>query len=328
MKIDYSPCHNYNYPVKKTAFQGSLNNFEKQIGDIFSKSEISLAEKQTFLEKLKNIWGEITAPDKILGKGFQGTVYKIDKDYAIKVRNTEIKHFRDTEIVEKGKNKFKILETYYGDPVATIGKFAAIKILRNLGEHIPAGIPESLIKNAKNENEIDKYYEKVYLPMFAKVPQESYDAIARDFSRLNKMISENGEYYSFDSVNPNNIVLAGNKLRLTDEIDTIITPDANSSGKLIDILLYRMTRLKRACGYGQHNDDAKSILKKIIIASEKANLPYETLPKDITAWEAVSGNLNIKDDIVKNLEIIRYKYPDLTKRISEIEKYTDILFKS
>jgi len=299
-------------------FKGAAEDFGRQIGDVFCKNIITPKQKLSLIELFKKALSEIQQSDRILGKGFRGTVYKIDENFAVKIRNLPAKKFREIQDIKAGSGKFKNLETYYGEPVGFLGD---MKILRNFGTHIPAGVPENMIKSLASSKTPEDYYRSVYLPAFAKVPQESYDAVARDFARLNKMPPEDGEYFSFDGVNPNNVVLKEGKLALTDEIDTVIRPETNTFGKLLNIFLYRMTRLKTAAGYGAHKTDAFEILKKLVIASEKTELPYDSLEKDCIVIENVMKNFGISTDIVQDLEVIRYKYPELETRLPVIEKY-------
>lgn len=302
------------------AFHGAVEDFGKHIGDTFCKTNILPEEKSSLLKEFKKVVYDIINSGRELGRGFHGIVYKIDDNFVLKVHRVMSKAPQDTNIVEIQGSKFKNLETYYGEP---IGNFGDAKILRNLGEHMPAAVPNKILDETKKDIDIEKYYQTVYLPAFAQVPQESYDAVARDFARLNKMPTDNDRYFSFDSVNPTNIVLSKNRLFLTDEIGESISPDTNSTGKLLDILLFRTTVLKRISNYGNNVRDAYEIFKKIIIASEKADLPHSTLAKDHFAWFCVMRNLGLKmnsDDFVKALSNLRNLYPDTKDRIPEVEK--------
>lgn len=312
---------NIRYPSCIPAFKGAVEDFGKHIGDTFCKTNILPEEKSSLLREFKKVVNDIIDSGRELGRGFHGIVYKIDDNFALKIYRVMPKSPQDTNIVEIGENKFKNLETYFGEPV---GKFGDVKILRNLGEHIPAAVPNKILNDTEHNVDINKYYQTVYLPAFAKIPQESYDAVARDFARLNKLPSGSDRYFSFDGVNPTNIVLSGNKLILTDEIGASISPDTNTTGKLLDMLLFRETVLKRINGYGDNVKDAFEIFKKIIIASEKADLPLRTLPKDCMAWFGVMKNLgfNISSDkFIEDLSTMRKMYPDIKDRIPEVEKY-------
>ncbi len=113
-------------------------------------------------------------PNKIVGQGFHGVVYKIDDRYVLKVSHKD-KPYAD--MLDKIKElKFSDLKTYYGEPVA---KFYDVQILKNVsskGLHIPAGIPQKDI-GLKTEKECSEYYEKIYLPLFSSLPQKSFDAV-------------------------------------------------------------------------------------------------------------------------------------------------------
>lgn len=327
MKVTLQNNYSYTYPMKKPVFQSASGDFGKAVGDVFQKETISETARNNLIDKLRLAIKEIIKPENFMGRGFYGTVYRIDKDFVMKIKNYAKPSLETSDLViKKGKNIFKNLKTYYGEEVLQIGD---LKILRNLGKHTPAGVPPEKLKDLKSLEEIYKYYQKEYLPLFAKVPQKSYDAVAEDFARLNKMKYSAGEYCTFDSKNPGNILLAGDELKLTDEINSINMSDTNSVGKLMELMLYKISSLDSIRSYGDNTEEAKQILRKILIASEKANLPYDTRERDRVVWDGVFKNAEINedvDDFIQNLEIIRGRNPRLSKRIPEVEKYVDRAF--
>ena len=331
MKVTLQNNYSYTYPVKKPVFQSASGDFGKAVGDVFQKETISETARNNLIDKLRLAIKEIIKPKNFMGRGFNGTVYQIDKNFAMKIKNYAKPSLETSDLViKKGKNIFKNLKTYYGEEVLQIGD---LKILRNLGKHTPAGVPPEKLKDLKSLEEIYKYYQKEYLPLFAKVPQKSYDAVAEDFARLNKMKYSACEYCTFDSKNPGNILLAGDELKLTDEINSINMSETNSVGKLMELMLYKISSLDSIRSYGDNTEEAKQILRKILIASEKANLPYDTRERDRVVWDGVFKNAEINedvDDFIQNLEIIRGRNPRLSKRIPEVEKYVlqDILIPS
>lgn len=52
-------------------------------------------------------------------------------------------------------------------------------------------------------------------------------------------------------------------------------------------------------------EEAKQILRKILIASEKANLPYDTRERDRVVWDGVFKNAEINENIDDFIQIWR-----------------------
>lgn len=324
MKVTLQNNYSYTYPMKKPVFQSASGDFGKAVGDVFQKETISETAKNNLIEKLRLAIKEIIKPENFMGKGFFSTIYRIDDKYVMKIKNHSYPEIELNETtVQKGKENFKNLQTYYGEKILQIGQ---LSILRNLGQHTPAGIPDSSLRNMKTPEEVYNFYQTKYLPLFANVPQESYDAVASDFAKLNQIRDVNGDYYAFDSKNPGNIVLSGNKLKLVDEFDKTEISNENTVGKLMELLLYKVSTHSVIKNYGEHINDAKQILRKILIASEKANLPYDTRERDRVVWDGVFKNAEINedvDDFIQNLEIIRGRNPIISKRLPKVEKYVD-----
>ncbi len=314
--MNISPIsYNSSYRRKLPVFRSASGDFGKAVNDFFQKQQITAEIEASLISKFKLAFKDIMSQKNFMGSGFFGKVYQIDENFALKVRNFAK---WDDLSVKKGKDVFKNLKTYYGEEVLQIGNFS---ILKNLGKHIPAGIPSYV---AQIEEDAEFYYQTEYLPLFARVPQESYDAIAYDFAELNKMKHSDGEFYSFDSKNPGNVVLSGDKLKLVDSMNSINMASPNSAGKLIELLLSKLSSLRKVESYGDNVEDAKEILRKIIIAAERAELPHDTRNQDRIIWSGAFARTGIDiepDDFIQNLEVIRAKNPKLSKRLPKAEKY-------
>ena len=314
------------YINKPPVFKGVVEDFGSKAKEVFAKTTIQQNDKQVLTEMLQNAFEELIKPERFLGKGFNGAVYKIDKDFVAKIRKSSvITHKFLYGGFQLGSNIFQKLKTYYGEALCAIGQ---VQILKNAGQHTPAGIPFAQSK-LYSHDQAEYYYNKVYLPLFAKVAQKSYDNIAMDMARMNKMNASNGYFYAFDSRNPGNIVLSGDKLLLMDEIELAFQSETNSVGKLLELLLARMALFRVPESYGNGRDAAKEIFYKIILASEKANLPYDSRSVDIRFWEIVLANLGIKtnaDEIIHKLEVIRGRNFCLEKRLPKVVAYLNNVF--
>ena len=324
-----TPVNTYQYSAKRPVFKGVVEDFGKKTKEVFIKTKIDAEDEITLKRLLIKAFDELITPERFLGGGFFGEVYSVDKDLAAKISKGVLDSHEFLQGgIKLGKRVFAGLKTYYGEALGQIGR---IEILRNLGEHIPAGIPSKEMKKMNSLEECEKYYQEKYLPVFAKVPQESYDTLIKDIAALNGMKYSKDEYYVFDSRNPGNIVLSGGKLLLTDGMDTINLPECNTVGKVLEAMLYKLTSSRMILDYGNHVEDAREILCKIITASEKADLPYDTRLSDENIWKCVLLNCNINmkaDSFIQGLEFIRGRNPDLKKRLPKIEQYLDNVFKN
>ncbi len=313
---------------KRPVFNGVVEDFGIKAGAVFTKSAPDKKEVEILTQMLIKAFDELISPERFIGSGFWGEVYAIDKNLAAKISKGAVDtHEFLAGGFKQGKNVFAGLKTYFGE---VLGKIGRVEILKNIGEHIPAGVPSKEMKNMQSIEECETYYREKYLPLFAKVPQKSYDALIKDIAVLNKMKYSQDEYYIYDSRNPGNIVLAGDRLLLTDGMDTINASDYNTVGKVLETMLYKLTSYRFIPDFGDNVSDAREIFRKIIIASEKADLPYDTRIVDEDIWKVVLLNckINLKpDEFIFNLEKIRGNQPDIRKRLPEIEKFLDNVFK-
>lgn len=328
MKIN--PVNNY-YPYnsKRPVFKGVVEDFGRKAGDVFAKAKVDKKDEEILFDMLSKAYDELIKPERFLGSGFWGEVYSVNETLAAKISKGAVEmHNFLLGGFKQGKNIFRDLKTYYGESLGQIGQ---VEILRNVGAHTPAGVPSKEIKKMNSIEECEDYYRKIYLPKFARVPQESYDALIKDIAKLNKMKYSADEYYTFDSRNPGNIVLAGDKLLLIDEMNTINKADYNTVGKLLEVMLYKLTTHRSIIDYGENTKDGRKILRKIILASEKAELPYDTRMSDESIWTQVLLNCNINmktDDFIQSLEFIRGRNPRLEKRLPKVEKFLDFVFEN
>ena len=87
MKVTLQNNYSYTYPMKKPVFQSASGDFGKAVGDVFQKETISETARNNLIEKLRLAIKEIIKPKNFMGRGFNGTVYQIDKNFAMKINN-------------------------------------------------------------------------------------------------------------------------------------------------------------------------------------------------------------------------------------------------
>ncbi len=314
------------YKLKNIQFRGYKSVFSKKLDEVLLSGTQPDFETQKFLiSKLQNFIKKKLKSNRKIGQGFNGSVYKIDDSYVLKVHKHD-KPYAD--MMDKiNPQKFKNLKTYYGEPVA---KFYDAQILRNVssnGEQIQAGIPQKYSLMFTSE-ECKEYYEEFYLPLFSKIPQKSYNAIAKDCDTLNKMGNDKISY-SFDYLNPNNFVLVGKTIRITD----VITQETYENPNTIAQLLYsflQKTDLDGYATYSKYSEPFKRIImKKIVLAGMKYNLPIENSPYDKKIWQVVSNGLCKSNEnytnIIENLKNFQ-KIPNIKLRLQKTNDYIENIY--
>ena len=107
MKVTLQNNYSYTYPVKKPVFQSASGDFGKAVGDVFQKETISETARNNLIDKLRLAIKEIIKPKNFMGRGFNGTVYQIDKNFAMKIKNYAKPSLETSDLViKKGKNMY------------------------------------------------------------------------------------------------------------------------------------------------------------------------------------------------------------------------------
>ena len=325
MKVSNSNYYNYN---KQLQFTGYKSVFSKKLQLVVAKGEADEYENTFLIGQLQKFLAlKMTAKRKI-GSGFHGSVYKIDDKYVLKSSNCE--PLIDEVLTILPKPKFSALKTYYGEPVAEYNSLEILNNVSSKGKHIPAGVPLSYF-NYHSIEQCQKYYENEYLPLFSSLPQRSFDAIAKDCDTLNKMGSQ-GKNYSFDYINPNNFVLVGKSLRITDSINRLSAANPNKVSDLLQVFLNQVAFNTEAIYSKDALPYRRELLKKIILAGQKYNLPLgessigKNIWRDVTDYLCRSKEyyLNIIDTLSKFQEEI----PDTKLRLKKTSEYLDGIYTS
>ena len=297
------------------------------IHDMINNSSFSYTDEMRLKKIIQDNLNYIATEDNMLGKGFYESVYRLNDEYAIKIPHDE---YASTVIgrndsFEVLKDKYEGLKVYYGGLVAKFGNF---KVLRNLGDHTPAGIPRKM-----DYDEMIMYYRTKYLPKFAEVSQDSYNDLLHDCAWLNKCHDGGDDYYCkvFDFINPNNIVLKDGKLFWVDDIKPDTT-ERNSVTRILDMLINKYDvgpESRIICGYGESTKYAREIFNKVLIAGADVKLSLRS-HVDRFSDNIITGilkNLKINEPpqtFVENVERI-YKIPDKDERVLKIKKYLETL---
>ena len=317
---------NINPITSAPSFQGHSRQIQTQISRVIRNPEDTNLNRE-LAETIKKGAASIFRPEKFIEEGTHNAVYRITRKYAARIpRKSEIDPQELPAYVSFGKGIFSALKSYFGEPILELGR---LQILKNIGSHRPAGVPEHLIKYF-NKNKIQRYYLNTYLPHFAHIPQSSYDTLAKDINKLNEITLGTRRFCLFDSLNPNNIVAKRGSLYLVDEIDTHCDRSySNTTAKLFEVFINRATKDMDAPFAGDKLPLVRKIFKKVVLASSNANLLHANSKWDFMNWQKALKKCCIKNDaaeVINSLENIetRYSKPDEKRR--KVKAYIDSLF--
>ena len=295
---------------------------DSSIDTLINGSELNIANKIKFHKVLSKALPEIMVPENYINKGRDSKVYRINDKYVAKIRrgyyaNNSVRIYDTTTMPNK---QFKQLDCYYGEPVAKVGK---VEILRNATpnqNHIYCGA-----KYHGNGNvalrEIEAYETK-FLPVCNDVPQESFDSLASNLKKLNGMTKrtlKGTETYVPDIINPNNLLISNNKFALVDKLDTVPYENPNSIYTMLEPLILRLNPDTPVSEKDSLMGMRKNIFKKILIASEKNELPLDS-PLKYPYSEWVLQNAVGDNGILSRLQKMRDAKAPLKDRLEEINK--------
>ena len=301
----------------------SCETIGEMLHRVISKNTFSVSEEDNLRQLLMKYLPTLKSKKRLLGFGFHESVYRINDEFAIKMgKNTKIEDVGNLELCKKEHSDLK---SYFGGVLA---KFGRIQILRNLGDHTPVGIPYGMSKDKATD-----YYRNEYLPLFANVPQESYNSLLADCATLNKRFNEGYDFYChvFDYVNPNNIVLKYNKLFWVDKIRRD-SSEKNSVSQVLNMMLNKYGIDNKdwiSDGYGGSLVQARKIFNKIVIAGAENNLSFRTGSDMFSnkVLKNIFSNLRFNEDadnITKNIESI-YRIENKSERILALKEYLSSL---
>lgn len=310
-----------NYRYNTPQFCGYRTLLGKRLDKVLSSGIVSDDDNTFLVNEINKLIQKRFSQPKNLGEGMQNRIYKLDDKYVIKVPINKSVILDD--IFEILPQKFSELKTYYGEPLARIGNVKILKNVSSKSKAIPAGIPKSLPESF-DKNDITGYYNDFYLPTFASVPQKSYDALARDIKKLRKMRDiETGSNYTFDYYNPNNVVLSGKTLKMTDDIETTHFSDKNTVQDMFNVFLKQINVGIPATPSSKLLPFRQAIAKKIIKAGMKSDLILTKNNPSSGVWDFTLRYLcNAKEDSKTVFE----KLVDIkrtAKNQKELEKLTD-----
>ena len=317
--------NNYNNNYQSN-FKGASRVLQSAIDKALRKQTLSERDMLELSTKIKNAVDDVITPERFIEEGTHNAVYKITRKYAARVPVGQ--KIDSSELPQKavfGQGIFNHLHHYFGEAIIKVGNF---QILRNVGKHTPAGVPEHCSKQL-GKCSINRYYKEKYLPHFARITQNSYNELAGDIAKLNEIKLGPRSYCLFDSLNPNNIVARGGKLYLVDEIDTLYDKSfGNTTAKLLEVFINRATKDYEAPDAGNKRKFVRNIFKKVVIAADNASLLHADTKEDYAQWEKALAKCKFNipaSEILNKLDKLQYNVKDQKERTTLIKNYLNKL---
>ena len=317
--------NNYN---QKPAFQGYSRNLHKTLNQVLLKNPVTQQDELILSDAIQKAYPTIITPEKFIGQGTHNSVFKITRQYAARVSNDFVNSATSLSgKIELSKGLFSNLTNYFGEAIIEFGHF---QILKNLGKHVPAGVPDHIAKRL-TPNQVSNYYLTKHVPRFAKLAQGSYDDFARNMTKLNEIKTGEHQYCAFDSLNPNNVAIKRGKLYLVDEIDTHQNrPFANTTAKLLEVFINRATHDQLSpIGNNTQVKLVRKIFRKVVTAASKAELLHADSGIDFKNWKLALERCKIQNDaseVLNTIETIEYQEKDPIKKIEKLHAYLNKLF--
>lgn len=315
MQVNNCTYSSYNTPTF-TSYKSVLS---RKLEDVVRGSAVSESDIVELTSRVENFIKTKATPDRMLGKGTLGKVFKIDSNYVLKlpVWDVGLGEFKAIP------SKFSELKTYYGDEIASFGHIKILRSVSSNGKHTPIGVPYSYLRGHSSK-ECSMLYERECFPRIAALPQKAFDSIASDCAKLNEM-----QGYMFDFKNPNNFVIVGNEIRVVDTICSTLCYQNNSMSNLMRIFLWAEGVEQEAVFNQNLLAPRREVLKKIVLAGMKYDLPIVSGGNEYVLEEVLESlcRANVKaGKFVQDLSLIKLNCLEPDKRLKLTQTYLDKIF--
>lgn len=309
-------------------FTGYRTLLGKKLDEVLRLGNISFEDNEFLVRELKKLLEKRLNQAQNLGEGMSNRVYKIDNKYALRVPINKTM-ITDNKVILQ-ERKFNNLKMYYGEPVATIGNIQIMKNASSNGSAIPAGVPKKLPESF-DKSDIHGYYSRFYLPLFAGVPQRSYNALARDMKTLASMAENQYAYFTFDYFNPNNVVLTGKTLKMTDDIDKTIWKSSNTMSDMLNVFLKQVTVGIPATPSSVLTPLRQQIARKVLKAGMKCDLSITGEDKPNNVFNFVIKYLCTSKEepqkVFETLSDIQKAQKTPRQKCAMLDRYLDEIFR-
>lgn len=313
-----------NYTQKTNpSFSGKVSVFSKKMDKILQSTNVSQSENLNLLSLLKKNMVKQIKKKAFLGEGCKAIVLSLDSKYVLKLQKNEPINL---EVMNIPFDKFRDLnfKSYFGGVVAKFGNVSVLKNVSKSGKHLPAGVPASFAENNLQKACVD-YYENIYLPRFASLPQKSFDDVAYDFKLLNK---NSGDGYCFDVRNPNNFVLVGKKIKIVDCICKSFEEKMTTTDLLTPFLFFQ--DVSNECLFSTKAlNNRRKLFKKIILAGIKNDLPLVNGGNSFVFEEVLESLCKAKVNsncFIKDLNLLKSRASNKNELLGLTKQYLNSIF--
>lgn len=312
--------------VNSVNFTGYRTNLGKKLDEVLKLGEISPKDNDFLISEIKKLLEKRLNHAKNLGEGMSNRVYKIDDKYVLKVPLNKSIMIGDKIVLKP--QKYGDLRNYFGEPVFEAGNVQVLKNVSPKGRAIPAGVPKQL-PDGFEKSDVQGYYSTFYLPTFANLPQKSYDALARDMKTLSEK-TENRIHFTFDYYNPNNVVLSGKSLRMTDDVEMTVFENTNTISDMLNVFLKQINVGIPATPSTMLLPFRQEIAKKVLMAGMKHDLPItcEGRPNGVFSF-VLKFLCNSKDEpnvVFEKLQEIRHSAKTQKELEAKLNEYFKEIF--
>lgn len=247
---------------------------ENCIDNVVGGNVFSIVSKIKLKKLLSQLLPDIKKTENFINSGFESSVYKISDKYVLKVPNDDSEQLSSWYNFPTCPNKhFAKLDFYYGEPLVKCGEIEILKNATPTDNYVCCGLK---YKSRNTEDEIQKY-EKEFIPFLSSLPQSSYTDFAKGLKELNSISTQYKEsklYFIPDVMNPNNIIIHDKKIKLVDRLEECHTKEPNDLFMLLEPFLLRYSTEYIPEYKTELDDERRNILKKCLIATEEAELPF------------------------------------------------------
>ena len=300
--------------IYSPSFCGYHSEFGKKLNRYLNEPVYDTVEEKGIVDVFSKIVAKKMSPANEMGRGCHGTVYAIDDDYVFKIANRAKPLIGTISIIKD--EAVKNLKTYYGNVIARIGNMEIMKNAFKSKDILPAGLPMRWMPRVEKL----EYYNTIYLKRFVELPQSAYDKVAEDFKTLNSLGKE------FDTKNPNNFTADGDEIKIVDEISDAYDTNPNTLAKLFKVFINSYDVSQTAEFDYLAVSRRKDLIKKLILASEKAELPFYCNMNDRAEIKLAFDLCDCPEgfsNIQRTLMDYRRKYPDMNMRLQKISEFLD-----
>ena len=127
-----------------------------------------------------------------------------------------------------------------------------------------------------------------------------------------------------DIINPNNLLISDGKFILVDKLEKVPFKEPNSVYTMLEPLIIRMTPEKEASHSNKLTNIRKNIFRKVLIASEKCELPLDSPVKYEYADWILNDVIGIKNNVISDLIRMRNCGVSLDERIDTINRILSV----